>query len=79
MQPPLGRVMTPSCLFLPGVKQGKSEDELVAEQFGAKDPETLSDTQKAYVDKVKENLAKVSRRLHTDMSNSPLVRNMLPI
>jgi len=47
--------------FSEGVKQGKSEEELVAEHFGLKEPEEMSETQKAYAQKVKENLAKVGR------------------
>lgn len=42
-----------------GLKKGKSDEELIAEQFGVKDPSLMSETQKAYKDKVKESLAKV--------------------
>lgn len=57
--------------FEKGLKAGKSEDEIVAEQFGAKDPESMSDTQKAYAQRVKENLAKRAAELREEEANRP--------
>eukprot|EP00873_Tetraselmis_striata_P009616 jgi/Tetstr1/429880/TSEL_019745.t1 len=57
--------------FEAGVKAGKSEDEIVAQQFGAKDPESMSDVQKAYAARVKENLAKRAAELKQEESKRP--------
>jgi len=57
--------------FSEGVKQGKSEEELVAEHFGLKEPEEMSETQKAYAQKVKENLAKRAAALEKAEAERP--------
>ncbi len=51
-----------TCVRLPGLDQGFEEDELLALEMGVASLAGLSETQRAYKDKIKQKLAKVGHR-----------------